>query len=169
MALLPIVKYGDPVLRKKTALVERVDDRIRKLIEDMFQTMYAAPGVGLAANQVGLSLRLAVIDIKPNGRSEKIVLINPEIESLSGDIEEEEGCLSLPGFYAETKRRSKARVRALNESGLPIVVEGEGLLARALQHEIDHLEGKVYIDHVGFIMKRRIESEVKARQKRGEW
>jgi len=145
MPLLPIVKAGDPVLRQKTQPVQTIDEALLQLISDMFVTMYAAPGIGLAANQVGISRALAVIDLQPNKRRQPFVIINPVIKEKSGSLEEEEGCLSIPGFGGKVKRAEKVRVQALNEHGLPIDIEGEGLLARCLQHEIDHLNGKLYM------------------------
>lgn len=167
MALMRIVKIGDPVLLKKTKVVTKFDEVFRKVLQDMFQTMYAAPGVGLAANQVGLSSRFAVIDVKPDGQNRPLVIINPVIESRTGSEVEEEGCLSIPGFSAKVKRANKVRVRALNEYGLPVVIEGSGLLARCLQHEIDHLDGKFYIDHVPLLKRLAIKREI-ARLKRAK-
>jgi peptide deformylase len=165
MALLPIVKMGDPVLRKKTLPVTQFDEKLQKTLTDMFQTMYAAPGVGLAANQVGLTGQFAVIDVHPEGKRKPLVIINPVIEERSGSILEEEGCLSIPGFAARVKRSAKVRVRAINEHGLPVVIEGEGLLARCLQHEIDHLNGKFYIDHLSILLRMRIKREIEKRKK----
>jgi peptide deformylase len=167
MSLMPIVKCGDPVLRKKTANVPQIDDELLHLIGDMFQTMYAAPGIGLAANQVGLSKCMAVIDIQPGGQRHPIVIINPVIEERWGTIFEEEGCLSIPGFASKIKRAAKVRVRALNEHGLPVVIEGEGLMARCLQHEIDHLNGKLYIDHLPLLSRLRVKRDIAHRQKQG--
>ena len=167
MPLLTIVKYGDPVLRKKTAAVPRIDEDLLSTISDMFRTMYSAPGIGLAANQVGLSKCFAVIDLQPGGERHPLVIINPVIEERSGVIYEEEGCLSIPGFGAKVKRFSKVRVRALNEHGLPVVIEGEGLLARCLQHEIDHLNGKMYIDHVPLVSRLRLKRNISRRRKQG--
>jgi len=167
MALLPIVKYGDPVLRKKTARVPQIDDELLHTIGDMFRTMYAAPGIGLAANQVGFSKNFAVIDLQVGGRKAPMVIINPVIEERSGTIYEEEGCLSLPGFGARVKRAAKVRVRALNEHGLPVVIEGEGLMARCLQHEIDHLNGKLYIDRLPLITRLRMKRDIDRRRKQG--
>ncbi len=165
MALLPIVKYGDPVLQTKTAQVPHFDDALRETIETMFRTMYAAPGIGLAANQVGISQCFAVIDIRPGGERKPLVIINPVIEERSGAIFEDEGCLSIPGFGAKVKRAAKVRVRALNEHGLPVVIEGDGLLARCLQHEIDHLNGKFYIDHLHWWSRLKITREIGKRRK----
>ena len=160
MSLMRIVKMGDPVLRKKTHPVTTFDDELRKTFADMLHTMYAAPGVGLAANQVGLTGQFAVIDVQPDGEHKPMVIVNPVIESQSGSISEEEGCLSIPGFSARVKRYARVRVRAINEHGLPIVIEGHGLLARCLQHEIDHLNGKFYIDHLPILQRMKIKREV---------
>lgn len=160
MSLMKIVKIGDPILRKKTIPVTRFDDTLRNTLTDMFQTMYAAPGIGLAANQVGLSGRFAVIDLHPDGKRSPLVLINPVIEARSGAIAEEEGCLSIPGFSGRVKRSARVRVRAINEDGLPTVIEGEGLLARCLQHEIDHLNGTFYLDHLSLLKRLRIKREI---------
>jgi peptide deformylase len=165
MSLLKIVKMGDPVLRKKTLAVTQFDDSLRKTLSDMFQTMYFAPGIGLAANQVGLTGQFAVIDLQPEGVRRPLVIINPVIEARSGTIYEEEGCLSIPGFAAKIKRAAKVRVRAINENGLPIVIEGEGLMARCLQHEIDHLNGKFYIDHLPLLPRMKIKREITHRKK----
>jgi len=160
VSLMRIVKMGDPVLRKKTHPVTTFDDELRKTFADMLHTMYAAPGVGLAANQVGLTGQFAVIDVQPDGEHKPMVIVNPVIESQSGSISEEEGCLSIPGFSARVKRYARVRVRAINEHGLPIVIEGHGLLARCLQHEIDHLNGKFYIDHLPILQRMKIKREV---------
>jgi peptide deformylase len=154
-------------LRTKTALVPEIDDDLLRTIEDMFRTMYVAPGIGLAANQVGISRSFAVIDLSPGGKHSPMVLINPVIESKSGAVVEDEGCLSIPGFSAKIKRATKVRVRALNEHGLPITIEGEGLLARCLQHEIDHLNGKLYIDHLSLLPRLRIKRAIGRRKKNG--
>jgi len=167
MPLMPIVKFGDSVLRKKTAEVPQIDEPLLQTITDMFRTMYAAPGIGLAANQVGLSRNFAVIDLQPGGQKHPLVIINPVIEARSGTIYEEEGCLSVPGFGGKVKRAAKVRVRALNEHGLPVVIEGEGLLARCLQHEIDHLNGKLYIDRLPLVPRLRIKRDIARRRKQG--
>lgn len=165
MALLPIVKYGDPVLRKKTAQVPHLDEAFLQTIEDMFKTMYAAPGIGLAANQVGISKCFAVIDLQPGGQKRPLVIINPVIEERSGSISEEEGCLSIPGFAGKVKRAAKVRVRALNEHGLPVIIEAEGLMARCLQHEIDHLNGKFYMDHLPLLSRMKMKRDIERRRK----
>jgi len=167
MPLMPIVKSGDPVLRQKTEPIQKIDADILSLIRDMCLTMYAAPGIGLAANQVGISKAVAVIDIQPNGRKQPFVIINPLIESSSGVIREEEGCLSIPGFAGYVKRPARIRVKALNEHGLPVTIEGEGLMARCLQHEIDHLNGKLYMDRLSLVPRLRMKRDIERRRKQG--
>lgn len=167
MPLLPIVKAGDPVLKRKTAPVEKIDDALQDLIRDMYLTMYAAPGIGLAANQVGVSKALAVIDLQQGGRRRPFVIINPVIEETSGRLREEEGCLSVPGFSETVTRAAQVRVKALNEHGLPVVIEAEGLLARCLQHEIDHLNGKLYLDRLSLVPRVRLKRRIEARRKQG--
>lgn len=167
MALLPILKYGAAVLHKKMEPVGPIDDELRQMIQDMFITMYAAPGIGLAANQVGIPRSFTVIDIQPEGRKKPMVLINPVIEKRWGTLFEEEGCLSVPGFTEKVKRAAKVRVRGLNEHGLPIVIEGEGLLARCLQHEIDHLNGKLYVDRLPLVKRLKIKRDIEKRRKQG--
>jgi peptide deformylase len=171
MNSLKICKYGEPVLRQKGKPVAEITPEIRKLVRDMFATMYSAPGhgVGLAAPQVGVSLRICVIDVWPDGKSQPIVLINPNIVEKSGKMEGEEGCLSLPGLAAEVKRYARVKVEATNDKGFPVIVEGEGLLSRALQHEIDHLDGKLFIDYVSWLERKKIELEIKKRKKQDTW
>ena len=135
----------------------------------MFETMYDAPGVGLAANQIGVALSLAVIDIQPDAQKFPIVLINPKIVELKGRLFEEEGCLSIPGFAARIKRYAYAKVFALNEKGLPITLVGEGLLARAFQHETDHLNGKFFVDHLPLIRRAKMYYQIRKRKKTGPW
>src|SRR5436309_10894369 len=150
MAIRPIVRYPDPVLLTPTRRVGEVTDEIRTLVQDMWDTMYAAPGVGLAANQIGVSLRLAVIDTTGGEPGEvsgrKIVLVDPVVLEQRGRIYEEEGCLSFPGFSERAERPSWARVRARDIEGKEYEVVGEGLLARALCHETDHLDGVPFIN-----------------------
>ena len=146
MAILEIKEYGEPVLRGKALPVKEIDPEKLILIKDMAETMYADSGVGLAAPQVGVSKRIIVIDGEEDGL---IVLINPLIIESEGELEEEEGCLSIPGIYSLVKRSSKVTVKALNEKGDPTEVTKEGLAARALQHEIDHLDGILFIDRIG--------------------
>lgn len=156
MSVMRITKYGEKVLRKKAKPVSDLGPDTQKLIKDMYQTMYAAQGVGLAAPQVGLSLRLAVINVTPEDRSNQFVIINPVIVEKEGKADSEEGCLSLPGVGgAVVKRWEKVTVTALNEKGLPVTIKGEGLLSRCLQHEIDHLDGKLIINRAP--LRRRLE------------
>jgi peptide deformylase len=154
MACLEICTHPDPVLRKRAPDVEKIDRQIRKLIDDMAETMYDAPGVGLAANQVGKLARLLVIDLqKPDYEHGLIVLINPKIISAKGEIVFEEGCLSVPNYFAEVKRAEEVTVRGLNQDGKSIEIEASGFLAVALQHEIDHLDGKLFVDRLGPIAR----------------
>lgn len=144
MAIRNIRKYGDDLLRKKSRKIEKIDDRILTLLEDMEETMYSADGVGLAAPQVGILKRAVVIDVGEG----LIKLINPEIIETEGNEIDVEGCLSVPGEQGEVERPYKVKVKALNEKGEEIVLEGEGLLARAFCHEIDHLDGILFVDKV---------------------
>ncbi|ACA54995.1 peptide deformylase [Clostridium botulinum] len=144
MAIRNIRKYGDELLRKKSRKIEKIDDRILTLLEDMVETMYSAEGVGLAAPQVGILKRAVVIDVGEG----LIKLINPEIIETEGNQKDVEGCLSVPGEQGEVERPYKVKVKALNEKGEEIVLEGEDLLARAFCHEIDHLDGVLFVDKV---------------------
>ncbi len=150
MSILDIRVLGDPALRKETAIVESVTDDIRALISDMFETMYAAEGIGLAAPQVGRTERVTVMDVG----GAKYALINPEIMLSQGSIRGEEGCLSIPEVFGDIERASIVTVRALDETGQEIEVGGSELLARCLQHEIDHLHGKLFVDYLS-VLKRR--------------
>jgi peptide deformylase len=145
MAVLQLCVYPDPVLRQKAKRVKKIDRSISKLIDDMVETMYATGGVGLAAPQVGVSLRVAVIEIPGD---ETIVLVNPEVVKRSGEMEVTEGCLSVPGYRGDIKRSEKVTVKALDRNGKEFRIKGDGLLAEALEHEIDHLNGTLYIDHL---------------------
>ncbi len=160
MAVLRICKYPEKVLQTKSKTIDAWTPELTDLVRDMFETMYAVNGVGLAANQIGIAIRLAVIDVKPSGKSKKIVLINPKIIEMTGEVEDSEGCLSLPGIFKKLARASSARVRTYSEKGLPLEIRGRGLLARALQHEIDHLDGKVFIQRLPLIQKVQIRKEV---------
>jgi peptide deformylase len=154
MALLEIKKYPEKVLKEKTAFIDTIDDSLQRLIDDMIETMYAVRGIGLAANQVGISKRLCVIDTSM--REEKrplIVLINPVIMEKEGKEEAEEGCLSIPGYLPTIKRSAKVIVRFLDREGKQLDIEATGLLARALQHEIDHLDGLLIIDRISPIKR----------------
>jgi peptide deformylase len=167
----PIVKYGDPVLEKRGADVTDFDSpELHKLIEDMFESMYAARGVGLAAPQIGISRRIAVIDCSGNEEQpERIVPINPEILATEGLQSGEEGCLSIPGFREQVTRAQRVTVRAQNVKGEWFEMTGEDLLARAFLHETDHLNGKLYINHVSALKRDLIRRKVKKLQKAGEW
>ena len=157
MAIREIKKYPDPVLRNKTSKVERIDNTLDLLIEDMVETMHAAPGVGLAANQVGVPLQLAVIDLSARENEDQryplIVIINPEILTAEGSVIEEEGCLSIPEYADKVKRAARVRVRAQDRTGKTFEIEAEGLLAKALQHEIDHLNGLLFVDRLSTLKK----------------
>jgi peptide deformylase len=146
MAILPIRTFGDPVLRLETKTILEVDDALQSLAVDMIETMYQAPGVGLAANQIGITRRIAVFDAQ-DGLGPR-VMINPEIVELSGEWAYEEGCLSVPGHYWEIERPGFARARAIDLDGNEVEFAGDGLLGRVLQHEIDHLDGKLLIDRL---------------------
>ena len=168
--ILEVVKYGNPVLRQKGARIESVNASIKKLIADMFETMYAAKGVGLAAPQIGLSLRLAVIDVSTGKNPEaKLVLANPEIIHMEGEQREDEGCLSLPGFRGGVVRPRFVTIRAQDVSGKSYEMRGEGLLARAFCHEIDHLDGTLFIQHLGMLKRDLIKRKVRKLKKAGEW
>ena len=164
MALLPILHYPDPRLHKVASPVARVDDRIRRLINDMAETMYAAPGIGLAATQVDVHERVLIIDISDT-RDELHAFVNPEIVEASGEAETEEGCLSVPGIYDRVKRAERVKVRALNAQGAPFTLEAEGLLAVCIQHEIDHLDGKVFVEYLSRLKQQRIAAKLKKQQR----
>ena len=166
MALLNIHIYPDPVLRQRAVPVDMVDRSIRKLIDDMAETMYDAPGIGLAANQVGKTLRVIVIDLqKEDYHHGLIALVNPRIIAESGTIIWEEGCLSIPDYYSTVKRSEKVTVEGLDPDGKRIEIHAEGLLAVALQHEIDHLNGKLFIDHLNPIKRDLFKRRWKKRQR----
>ena len=149
MPLMKILHYPDPVLRKKGVPVTEFDDDLKRLAEDMAETMYAAPGIGLAAPQVGVSKRLVVIDCAPKDEPPQLmVLVNPEIAESGGECFEEEGCLSVPDFYAQVHRNSEVTVRYQDLDGANHQIEADGLLAIACQHEIDHLDGILFVDHL---------------------
>lgn len=155
MAVLEIKTYPEKVLKEKALPVENIDGQIQRLIDDMIETMYAAPGIGLAAPQVGVSKRIIVLDVsvKEEEKMPLIVIINPEIVNYEGETDSEEGCLSLPGYTTTVKRAEKVLVRGLNREGMPVEIEGEGLLSRALQHEIDHINGTLLIDRISSIKR----------------
>ncbi len=162
MALLEIKKYPEKILKQKTTLIEAIDSDVHCLIDDMIETMYAARGIGLAANQVGVSKRLCVIDTSGREeRSELIVLINPVIVEKEGTEESDEGCLSIPGYLPIIKRSAKVTVKALNRAGKPVQLEATGLFARALQHEIDHLNGRFFVDHLSRLKQQLIKKQLR--------
>lgn len=166
-----ILKYGEPVLETKAEPVTDFDSaELQDLIADMWETMYAAKGVGLAAPQIGTSKRISVIDISlGEDENQRIVIVNPEITFREGKQSGEEGCLSLPGFREPVSRAHKVTVRAQNEKGEPIELQGEELLARAFQHEIDHLNGILFINHLSALKRDIIRRKIKKMQKAGEW
>ncbi len=155
MAKLEILEFPDPRLRTKAKPVEAVDDALRQLVDDMFETMYAAPGIGLAATQVDVHKRLLVTDVSPD-KTEPHVLINPVIVEKDGEAITEEGCLSVPGYYEEVKRAEHIRVKFLDRDGTETEMEAEGLLAVCIQHEIDHLDGKLFVDYLSEAKRQRI-------------
>jgi peptide deformylase len=165
-----IVKYGDPILEKSTTLVKKFDSDLEQLAEDMFASMYAAQGVGLASPQIGLTLRIAVVDVTGGKNPEaKIVLANPEIIHAEGEKREEEGCLSIPGFRGYVIRPQFVTVKAQNAKGETFEIRGEDLLARAFCHEIDHLNGILFIQHLSMLKRDLIKRKIKKLKKQGEW
>jgi len=166
MTKLVILEYPDPRLRKKAEPLATVDDAVRQLADDLLETMYSANGVGLAATQVDVHKRMIVLDVSQS-RDQPLVLINPEILKLEGKAINEEGCLSLPGIYDKLPRATNIRVRALGRDGQPFELDADGLLAVCIQHEIDHLEGKVFVDYLSELkrqlIRRRLEKERKQR------
>jgi peptide deformylase len=168
--IYPIVKFGNAVLEKLAEPVTVFDDELKKLVEDMFESMYEAKGVGLAAPQIGISLKLCVIDVScGKDANSKIVLANPQVIASEGEQAEEEGCLSLPDFRAKTARPLRATVRAQDASGKEITLSGEGLLARAFCHESDHLSGKLFISHLSRLKRDSIKRQIRRMIKAGEW
>lgn len=164
MALLTILRYPDPRLHKVAAKVTQVDDNIRKLIKDMAETMYAAPGIGLAATQVDVHKRLIVIDISET-RDQLKVLINPQLLAASGEADCEEGCLSVPGVYEKVRRAERVKVSALDRNGQPFTLDAEGLLSVCIQHEMDHLEGRVFVEHLSRLKQQRIMTRLRKQER----
>lgn len=166
----PITKYGAAVLEHPAKPIEKFDEELQKLCADMFESMYAAQGVGLAAPQIGLGLRLAVIDVSAGKNPEaKLVLANPEIIHVEGEQREEEGCLSVPGFRGNVIRPQYVTVRAQDATGKSFEMRGEGLLARAFCHEIDHLSGVLFIQHLSMLKRDLIKRKIRKLRKAGEW
>ena len=160
MAKLEILEFPDPRLRTVAKPVEKVDDELRKLIDDMFETMYAAPGIGLAASQVNVHKRLLVMDLSEE-HNEPMVFINPQITPLTDELAPyEEGCLSVPGFYEKVKRAARVRINALDRDGNAFEMEADELLATCIQHEIDHLDGKLMVDYVSRLKRDRIKKKL---------
>jgi len=164
MARLPILEFPDPRLRTRAQPVAEVDETVRRLIDDMFETMYAAPGIGLAATQVNVHRRVVVIDVSED-RSEPLALVNPEILARDGVEETEEGCLSVPGYYEKVRRAETVRVRALDRNGERIEFDADGLLAVCIQHEIDHLDGKLFVDYLSELKRTRIRKRLEKDRK----
>ena len=166
MAKLEILEFPDPRLRQVAKPVTEVTDEVRTLVDDMFETMYNAPGVGLAATQVNVHQRVVVIDVSED-QSEPLVFINPEIEILEEEIHQyDEGCLSVPGFYETVERPRRVRVKALDRDGETFAMEAEGLLAVCIQHETDHLDGKLFVDYISPLKRNRIRSKLEKARKR---
>jgi peptide deformylase len=165
MAILEILEYPDKRLRTIAKPVTEVTDKIRKIVDDMFDTMYEAPGIGLAASQVNVHQRIVTMDLSED-KSEPLVFINPEVTVLDGELESmQEGCLSVPGFYEEVTRIEHCLVKALDRDGKPFELEARGLLAVCIQHELDHLEGKLMVDYLSPLKRNRIKSKLEKQQK----
>ena len=164
MAIRKILHYPDPRLRRQALPVDTVDDEIRTLIDDMAETMYQAPGMGLAAPQIDVSKRILVIDIS-EARNDLRVLVNPELLTQEGEQTMEEGCLSVPGVYEEVTRAEKVTVRALGRDGKPFELEADGLLATCVQHEIDHLDGKLFVDYLSRLKQQRVRKKLAKQQR----
>lgn len=164
MAILNILHFPDPRLRTVARPVEQVDDAVRQLLDDMLETMYAAPGIGLAATQVNVDKRIVVIDISEE-RNQPLYLINPEILELDGVEEMEEGCLSVPGVYELVQRADRVKIRALGRDGDTFEMGAEGLLAVCIQHEIDHLDGKLFVDYLSQLKRTRIRKKLEKEQR----
>ncbi len=165
MAKLNILEFPDPRLRTIAEPVAQVDDEIRQLVDDMFETMYDAPGIGLAATQVNVHKRVVTIDISED-KSEPLVLINPEFTVLQDDLEQmQEGCLSVPGFYEDVERPNRILLKALGRDGQPYELEAEGLLAVCIQHELDHLNGKLFVDYLTALKRNRIRTKLEKKHR----
>ena len=168
MAILNILEFPDPRLRTIAKAVERVDDDLRQLIDDMFETMYDAPGIGLAATQVNVHKRLVVMDLSED-KNEPMVFINPEFESLTDEVDQyQEGCLSVPGFYENVDRPQKVKIKALDRDGQPFELIAEGLLAVCIQHECDHLNGKLFVDYLSSLKRDRIKKKLEKQHRQQE-
>jgi peptide deformylase len=167
MALLEILHFPDPRLRLKARPVTQVDDQVRQMVKDMLETMYQAPGIGLAATQVNVQLEIIVIDVSED-KDQPLCLINPKIIEADGTEEMQEGCLSVPGFYENVTRAERVKIQALNENGEPFELEADDLLAVCIQHEIDHLQGKLFVDYLSPLKRQRIKKKLVKLEKSGE-
>lgn len=162
--MLDILHFPDPRLRKKAEPVTQVDDQVRQTVDDMFETMYDAPGIGLAANQVNIQKRIIVIDVSKE-KDQPLCLINPEILERFGEEEMEEGCLSVPGFYEQVRRSAQVKIKALDREGCEFNLLADGLLAVCIQHEIDHLDGKLFVDYISPLKRQRIRKKLEKQKK----
>ena len=170
MAILPILRYPHEILLTESDEVNEISPDLRRLVGDMIETMHAAPGVGLAANQIGVTRRLAVVDLScGDDPSQILVLINPRVVEIGGAYVEDEGCLSLPGFTERVRRPERCVIEAMDLDGRVRTLEGTGLLARAFNHEIDHLHGRLFIEHLSPLKRRFIKKKVQKRMKAGDW
>ena len=167
MALLEILHFPDPRLRLKAQPVPQVDDQVRQMVRDMYETMYQAPGIGLAATQVNIQQEIIVIDVSEE-KDQPLCLINPKIIETNGTEETQEGCLSVPGFYENVTRAEYVKIQALNEGGESFELEADGLLAVCIQHEMDHLEGKLFVDYLSALKRQRIKKKLVKLEKSGE-
>ncbi|MEM7303949.1 MAG: peptide deformylase [Pseudomonadota bacterium] len=167
MALLEILHFPDARLRLTAKPVEQVDDRVRQMVSDMFETMYEAPGIGLAATQVNIQEQIIVIDVSEE-KNQPVCLINPSIIEVGGTEEMQEGCLSVPGFFESVTRAESIKIQALNEDGEPFELEADGLLAVCIQHEMDHLQGKLFVDYLSPLKRQRIKKKLLKLEKSGE-
>jgi peptide deformylase len=166
MATLEILHFPDERLRTLAVPVEQFDDELRRLLDDMFETMYAAPGIGLAATQVNVHKRAIVIDVSED-KNRPLALVNPEILRREGEEEMDEGCLSVPGFFERVRRAERVRVKACDADGSPMELEADGLLAVCIQHEIDHLDGKLFVDYLSQLKRQRIRKKLEKQQRYG--
>ena len=170
MAIRPVVLYPDPILLRPTRAVEEVSDEIQQLVKDMVDTMYAAPGIGLAANQLGESLRVCIVDVTAGEKQGELkVLINPEVKQTEGSQIGEEGCLSFPDITLEIERAHRATVEALDLDGRRFTITGEDLLARTMLHEIEHLDGQVFLRNVSSVRREVVKRRIRKLMKAGDW
>lgn len=167
MAKLDILTFPDPRLRNRAKPVASVDTHVQRMVDDMFETMYAAPGIGLAAIQVNIPLRIVVIDVS-DAKDAPLCLINPQILERRGEEQMDEGCLSVPGFYEPVTRAEWVRVQALDREGRSFELETDGLLAVCVQHEIDHLDGKLFVDYISALKRQRIRRKLEKEQRQGQ-